>query len=223
VAGARPGEHAERTVGLYERRIFPWLCALAVRRFAAQRREVVGTAAGRVLEVGVGVGASLPCYTEQATEVVAIDVSAAMLEKARARLRALAGAGPTAFTLAVGSAQALEFADDTFDTVVAFLVFCSLPDPQAAAAEMFRVLKPNGKLVFFEHVYAGDNPLGTWQRRLNPLWQRLAGGCNLTRDTRAILERAGFRFAEIDEYVHGRSPKLIGLKIQGMAVKPLAG
>jgi len=101
------------------------------------------------------------------------------------------------------------------------LVFCSVPDVEQAAKEVFRVLKPEGKLLFFEHVHSWEKSLARLQNRINPLWRKIAGGCDLTRDTKLLLEQTGFSFLEIEEYIHDDSLKLTSPKIQGIAIKPI--
>jgi ubiquinone/menaquinone biosynthesis C-methylase UbiE len=206
-------------MGFYADRIFPLICRGVTRRFEPERAEMLAAATGRVLEIGPGAGTGFVNYTEAAGEVVGLEYSAGMLEKARAELEHLAAAGRlrTKVTLVQGSATELDFEDGSFDTVISFLVFCSVPDPETAAREIRRVLKPDGRFLFFEHVLATDPRLARWQVRLNPLWNRVACGCNLNRDTRSLFERTGFRFDEILDYDHQDSMKLTMRKIQGVA------
>lgn len=208
-------------MGFYQDKIFPKLCAMAGRVFDEERREVFANAAGKVLEVGVGTGANFQYYPDSATEVIGVEFAPAMLEQARENLQTLQrdGAALPSVTLKQGSVTALDFADHSFDTVVTFLVFCSVSDPIVAANEIYRVLKPGGRLLFFEHVVARDHRLSKWQTRLNPVWKKVACGCNLTRDTRLLFEKTGFKFEEIREFVHPDSLKITSHKIQGIAVK----
>jgi len=208
-------------LGFYANKIFPRLCSRAVRHYGEQRREVTGLATGRVLEIGVGLGSNFEFYTPKVTEVVGLDKSRAMLEKARRRIGELKQNNKflPEFTLVEGSVTALEFNAHEFDTVVSFLVFCSLDDPGLATREVYRVLKPGGKLLFFEHVLAKDEKLRKWQIRLNPLWKRIACGCDLTRNTKKFFDERGFHFEEIKEYVHPKSLRVTSHKIQGIAVK----
>jgi len=209
-------------LGFYRDRVFPLLCGWATGRFEKERDALLGVATGKVLEIGVGGGASFVHYASVADRVVGLEYSSAMLNKARSELQRLRAASRlrTSVELVQGSVTALGFADETFDTVISFLVFCSLPEPEAGAREIFRVLKSGGRFLFFEHVVAPHERIARWQRRLNPIWNKVACGCNLTRDTRGLFEKAGFRFEEIREYVHEDSMKLTSHKIQGIAVRP---
>jgi ubiquinone/menaquinone biosynthesis C-methylase UbiE len=177
-----------------------------------------------VLEIGIGTGANLPFYTGQVSEVVGIEPSTALLEKAQTRLRQLQqqSATPANVILQPGSAEKMDFADATFDTVVACLVFCTIPRAKVAAQEMYRVLKPGGNVVFFEHVRAPEAPLVKWQDRLNSFWNVLACGCNINRDTKVLFADVRFQYQEVREYQHPALNfiKLCAPVMQGIAVKP---
>ncbi|HVC88669.1 MAG TPA: class I SAM-dependent methyltransferase [Gaiellaceae bacterium] len=148
------------------------------------RRELVGSARGRVLEIGAGTGANLPHYPGE-VDVVLSEPDPQMAKRLRAKsgaLRALEA-----------SADALPFSDDSFDTVVATLVFCSVPDVPAALREVRRVLAPGGHLLFLEHVRGQrGSKLERWQDRVNRPWRALACGCNCNRDFVGHLRAAGF-------------------------------
>ncbi len=152
---------------------------------ARLRPRVVRHARGRVLEIGVGTGLNLDLYTD-VDRVDGIEPDPHMLARARRRLPAR-----VPVDLHPAGAEALPFGDATFDTVVATWVFCTIPDAEAAAHEIHRVLRPGGRVVFVEHVRAGHGPTHALQRALDPLWQHLAGGCRLTRDPVDLLEGAG--------------------------------
>lgn len=202
-------------MSFYEDHVFPFFLDVATRPFRRDRERLVAQARGRVLEIGVGTGANLQYYTAAATEVVGLEPSAAMLVDADSRARALAG--PTRFTFVQGGAEALPFPDESFDTVVACLVFCTIPDFEDAAREAHRVLRPGGELLFFEHVAHPAAGVRRWQERLNPLWRRLACGCNLNRDTANVFRRAGFAFTEFEAFEHPAVPAVAGAIIRGRA------
>ncbi|HEY8424551.1 MAG TPA: methyltransferase domain-containing protein [Limnochordales bacterium] len=155
--------------------------------YAARRAEIAGGATGRVLEIGAGTGANLPHYPAEAV-LVAVEPNAHMLRRAR---RKAAGHGRGA-TWVQAAAEALPFADESFDTVVSTLVLCSVTDPEVAARELWRVLRPGGTLRLVEHVRAEDPALARWQDRVTPVWRLIGAGCHPNRPTLAILERAGF-------------------------------
>jgi ubiquinone/menaquinone biosynthesis C-methylase UbiE len=212
-------------MSFYADKIFPLLLDTLSAGLRPQCQEIVQAARGRVLEIGMGTGANLPFYTNQVSEVVGTEPSTALLAKAQARLRQLHQQSTTLPTIVLqpGSAEHMEFADTEFDTVVACLVFCTIPHAQVAAREMYRVLKPGGKVVFFEHIRAAESQLVKWQERLNSLWNVLACGCNLNRDTKALFADVGFHYQELREYHHPalRFTKVCSWVMQGVATKPM--
>lgn len=188
-------------MGLYADYIYPPLLHLVSRHFDEQRRALMESAAGRVLELGVGTGSNLAFYPDRVDEVVGIDPHHAMLERAQrtaARLRDSGTAHP--IRLQAADAADLPYDDASFDTVVAFLTLCTIPDNHAAALEAHRVLRPGGKLLVLEHVKAHTPGLARAQTALNPVWNRLAVGCHLDRDTAAVLAHAGFDTATLQHY-----------------------
>ena len=193
-----------RIGALYERFVFSPLLGMVDRALSDARANLLKQARGRVLEIGIGSGLSLDYYPADVQQVVGIEPSAQLLDSCRERLDTHAGMPAT--ELVHAGAESLPFRDDSFDTVVAFLVFCTIPEPDRAAREMRRVLKPDGQLLFFEHVHATEPRLARWQDRLNPLWQPLACGCNLNRDTRAVFERAGFDMRNVRVHPHPDIP-----------------
>jgi ubiquinone/menaquinone biosynthesis C-methylase UbiE len=205
----------ERTQSWYDRHLLPSLldfaCGLPV--IAAQRRKVIPQAAGRVLEVGIGTGLNLPFYdTRKVRCLVGIDPAQQMHRLARRR-SARAGLDLELRPLA---AERLPLETGSFDSVVCTYTLCSVPDPSAALAEMRRVLRPGGKLLFAEHGIAPDRNVAKWQVRLEPTWSKVAGNCHLTRDVPRLLQDAGFD-ARIDRgYVAW--PKALSYQFWGEAV-----
>lgn len=153
------------------------------------RPRVVGRAAGRVLELGVGTGLNLPHYDRSAvTEWHGIEPDPHMVTRAQARLDTLGFPGQ----LHRCGAEDLPFADDSFDCAVVTFVFCTIPDLDAALDELVRVLAPGGALHLAEHTGSDHGVMRSVQGGLEPAWKRLAGGCHLTRDPGALLRERGF-------------------------------
>jgi SAM-dependent methyltransferase len=202
-------------MGFYERYCWAPLVEYAMRQppIMELRRNVVPLARGRVLEVGVGSGLNLPLYEAGQTRFICgFDPSHPLLERARER----AAAPRVAVDLLAGSAEEIGFADATFDTVVTTFTLCSIPNVARALAEMRRVLKPSGELLFAEHGLSRDAAVSVWQRRLNPFWRVISGGCNLNRPIAALLETAGFRIARLEtDYLPG--PKVLTYCSSGSA------
>lgn len=200
----------------YERHLLPWLADLAcgvgpVRR---QREKVVPLARGRVLEVGIGTGLNLAHYDKaRIAVVIGLDPALEMLRRARRRARR---AG-IELELIGQSAERMPFRDESFDTVLVTYTLCSIAEPPAALAEMRRVLKPEGRLLFCEHGLAPEASVRRWQARLAPLWSRLAGGCRLDRDVPALLRAAGFVSTDLQSaYLPG--PRVLAYNYWGTAL-----
>ncbi len=204
-------------MSLYADYVFPVVLDIATKPLKPQRQQTISLAQGRILEIGIGTGANLPFYTSQAQEIIGIEPFMAMLKKAELMVKK--APANAVVKLAVGDAHQLEFADNSFDTVIMCLVLCTIPDPLQALKEAYRVLKPDGQLLFLEHVRAPSSWVARCQDAINPAWKHLACGCQLNRDTEATMVQAGFSFSQIQRFQH---PKLIsvgGSIIQGVAVK----
>jgi ubiquinone/menaquinone biosynthesis C-methylase UbiE len=168
----------------------------------ALRRKVLALARGKVLEVGVGTGKNLPYYPP-GCEVTGIDFSPRML--ARARMKA--PSAPVPVNLIEMDVQKLEFADDTFDTVVATFVFCSVPDPVKGLREIRRVCKPEGRIILLEHVRSENPLLGALMDLLNPIPLYLIGS-NINRRTVENVKAAGLKIRDLTD-IKGKIVKLI--------------
>ena len=210
-----PAPAATRSAGgWYDRHVLPtlldWACGLGP--IARQRARVIPRAAGQVLEVGLGTGLNLPFYdTGRVTRLVGVDPALQMHPRAQRRSRQ---AGLPVELQAL-SADRLPFDAHSFDCVVCTYTLCTVPDPLTALAEMRRVLKPGGQLLFAEHGLAPDAAVARWQTRLEPTWTRLAGGCKLSRDVPALLQAAGFQ-AEVEAGYITR-PKALAYNYWGVA------
>ncbi|HEY8616550.1 class I SAM-dependent methyltransferase [Phenylobacterium sp.] len=201
---------------LYDRWILPRLltCACSSPPMMKQRAKVVPHAEGRVLELGIGMGLNLGFYDpSRVTRVVGVDPSR--------ELRARAEAAPRHPDLKVrvenGTAEALPFEAASFDTVVCTFTLCSVCTPPAALSEARRVLRPAGRLLFCEHGLAPDAGVARWQRRIEPVWKRLAGGCHLTRPVAAAITAAGFRMDRLESMYVPRTPRWAGWNEWGAA------
>ena len=182
---------------LYDRHVLPSLIEVAMRQrpIMRQREKIVPRANGRVLEIGVGSGLNLSLYDPERVErVLGVDPSSEL--GARARDRASRAAVPV--EVVRGGAEGLEVDTDSVDTVLMTYTLCTIPDRQAALAEMRRVLRPDGQLLFCEHALADDPGVRRWQRRITPVWSRLGGGCRLDVDVPELLRAAGFELAELE-------------------------
>jgi len=154
--------------------------------FTGGREWVCAQAAGEVLEIAIGTGRNLPHYPPD-VQLTGIELSPAMLELARARARELG----RQVDLRVGDVQALEFPDESFDTVVSTLTLCTIPDDRVAVAEVRRVLRPDGRFLLLEHVRSRLLPVRLAQRMLDPLAVRFEAD-HLLREPLEQLQAEGF-------------------------------
>ncbi len=147
------------------------------------------------------------------TEVVGVDPSAVLIDMAR---RA-AGDLPFPVELSARSAETLPYDDRSFDSVVSTWTLCSIPDAPAALLEMRRVLKPGGELVFIEHGASQDRRVAAWQDRINPVWSRVAGGCQMNRPIDTLIAAAGFSVNRLEMGYLVDGPKILTFHYDGRA------
>lgn len=185
-------------------RAWPWLADQLDRQGGTERRRrLLEGLHGRVIEIGAGDGRNLDHYPQEVTEVVAVEPEPHLRELATERARR-ASVGVEVMD---GLAERLPVGDDAFDAAVVSLTLCSVPDQHAALAEIRRVLRPGGRLRFFEHVAAR----GTAHRRLQEaldatIWPRAAGGCHTARDTQGAVEASGLQLTAVERLRFPASP-----------------
>jgi len=203
-------------MGIYDRYVLPHMIGLAcgARPIGKQREKVVPLAEGRVLEVGMGTGLNLPYYdADRVTHVWGLEPSEGMRRRAQ---KNLADSRVDVEWLDLPGEE-IPLDDDSADCVLLTFTLCTIPDFEAALAQMHRVLKPGGKLVFCEHGAAPDEAVRRWQDRVNPLWRKLAGGCNLNRPIPSCLEQAGFAIQQLESMYLPSTPRVAGFNYWGFA------
>ena len=175
----------------------PWLAAtldVVMRPMYPARRFVVPEASGEVLEIGAGTGLNFALYDPaHVTRLAAVEPDPHMLRRAREKA---ADVGIPIELHAAGG-ESLPFADRSFDTAVITWALCTIPEPDAALAEVRRVLRPGGRLLFIEHTRSRQPMLARVQTTLTPLWRRLAGGCHLDRPAVDLVRASGLEVAEV--------------------------
>jgi ubiquinone/menaquinone biosynthesis C-methylase UbiE len=177
------------------------------------RVELLAEARGRVLEVGAGTGVNIDLYPDAVSEVVLAEPDPQMAKQLRAR----AAESTRETQIAEAPAERLPFVSDSFDTAVATLVFCTIPDPGAALSEIGRLLKPGGRLLFIEHVRSRDPRLARWQDRLEKPWRFLGDGCHCNRDTVATISASSLRLGEVEEDRLPKAPPIVRPLVRGSA------
>lgn len=171
---------------------------LEKRNFKLIREKLLSKAEGYVLEIGSGTGINFPLY-EAADKLMAIEPSHYMIERSELKLHQ----AQIPIEMVQANAEELPFVADTFDTVVATLVFCTIPNPDKAIAEMKRVCKPDGKILLFEHVKMENRLLAALQNWLTPAWKKVCDGCYLNRDTLGTLKGHHFSIKKVENYYKG--------------------
>ena len=163
---------------------------------------MIGAAEGQVIEIGIGSGLNLPFYRPVVKEILAIEPAPKLVTMARRASRP-----EIRIKFIEASAEAIPIEDHSVDTVVTTWTLCTIPQAATALAEMRRVLRPGGRLLFVEHGLAPDASVRRWQDRLNPAWRRISGGCNLNRPIQAMIESAGFQIDRVETgYMPGPKP-----------------
>jgi ubiquinone/menaquinone biosynthesis C-methylase UbiE len=180
---------------------------------ADHRRKLLAGARGRVLEIGAGTGANLGFYGDGVESLTVVEPDAPMAERLERKAEQLG----RPVELVKAPAEALPFADDSFDVVVSTLVLCTVGDQAKALAELRRVLKPGGRLLFIEHVRAEDAGLARWQDRLNGINRVVARGCNCNRSTVDAIRGAGFAIVELEHDRLQKVPAFVSPLVVGSA------
>jgi ubiquinone/menaquinone biosynthesis C-methylase UbiE len=205
-------------MGFYDRFILPRFinCACGATPIMKQRQKVVPQASGTVLEIGIGTGLNLPYYDAAKVErLIGLDPSEESWKLAGKR-----AAGVDFEVEFIGlPGEEIPLADASVDTVLVTFALCTIPDPVAALKGMGRVLRPGGKLIFCEHGRAPDAAVRKWQDRLNSVWRKLAGGCNLNRNIPDLLTAGGFHITELNTLYLPSTPRFAGYNYWGQAMK----
>ena len=204
-------------MSLYEKYVLPKFlnCACGSKPVARQREKVVPLAEGKVLEIGIGSGLNLPFYDKtKVDEIWGLDPSEELSEMARA----VAIQEGMEVNFISSGAEEIPLPDDHFDSVLITYTMCTIPEVIRANTEIRRVLKNQGKMIFCEHGAAPDDNIRKWQKRINPFWGKIAGGCNINRYIPSLIQESGFDIVEMEEMYLPNTPKIAGYNFWGYAV-----
>jgi ubiquinone/menaquinone biosynthesis C-methylase UbiE len=207
----------EDSVNWYSRAVFPRICDffLNTEQVAKQRRELLRHAGGDILEVGFGTGLNLPCYPAHVRKITTVDPNLGMHRAARKRIEK----GHIDVDARVFGGEHLPFPNHTFDCVVSTFTLCSIARVGEAIAEIYRVLRPNGRYTLLEHGLSPDRAVQKWQQRLNWLQMRLGDGCRLDRNIKELVAVQPFASVAIDEFYMEKTPRTHGYLYRGVAAK----
>lgn len=208
-ASSPPGLWTRAFAGLYDPVL--WMGERVGMR--ARRQELLKHARGRTVELGSGTGLNLPHYPEDLGELILTEPDAAMTARLDRKLRR---SGRSARVLNA-SAERLPFDDGSIDTVVSTLVLCTVDSPDLALREIARVLRPDGQLLFIEHVRSESPRLAAWQDRLAGPWQRFAEGCRCNRATVELIKAGDLEIGELHEASWRGMPGIVKPLVAGRA------
>jgi ubiquinone/menaquinone biosynthesis C-methylase UbiE len=205
-------------LGFYEKYILPKFlnCACGTKPINYQREKIVPLAKGIVLDIGIGSGLNIPFYNKSNIDhLYGLDPSEELLKIAKP----LAKKNELKVEFLQCGAEAIPLPDQSIDTVLITYTMCTIPDIKLSNSEIMRVLKPEGQLLFCEHGLAPDKNIAKWQRRINPIWSKIAGGCNLNRDIPKLITSSGFKILNMEEMYLPSTPKFAGYNYWGVAKK----
>jgi ubiquinone/menaquinone biosynthesis C-methylase UbiE len=205
-------------LGFYNRYILPKFlnCACGSKPINFQREKIVPLAEGIVLDIGIGSGLNIPFYNKFKIDFVyGLDPSDELLKIAKT----IAKKNEFEIEFLQCGAEDIPLPDNSIDTVLITYTMCTIPDVELSNKEIMRVLKPEGQLLFCEHGLAPDKNVVKWQRRINPIWNKIAGGCNLNRDIPTLITSSGFKILNMEEMYLPSTPKFAGYNYWGIAKK----
>ena len=205
-------------MGFYNKYILPKFlnCACGSKPINFQREKIVPLAEGIVLDIGIGTGLNIPFYNKfKMYFVYGLDPSDELLKIAKT----IAKKNEFEIEFLQCGAEDIPLPDNSIDTVLITYTMCTIPDVELSNKEIMRVLKPEGQLLFCEHGLAPDTNVIKWQRRINPVWNKIAGGCNLNRDIPKLITSSGFKILNMEEMYIPSTPKFAGYNYWGIAKK----
>ena len=205
-------------MGFYNKYILPKFlnCACGSKPINFQREKIVPLAEGIVLDIGIGSGLNIPFYNKSKIDYVyGLDPSYELLKIAKT----IAKKNEFEIKFLQCGAEAIPLPDNSIDTVLITYTMCTIPDVELSNEEIMRVLKPEGQLLFCEHGLAPDSNIIKWQKRINPIWNKIAGGCNLNRDIPKLITSSGFKILNMEEMYLPSTPKFAGYNYWGIAKK----
>ena len=168
------------------------------------------------MDVGIGSGLNIPFYNKSKINYLyGLDPSKELLDIAKS----IAKENQLEVNFLQCSAESIPLPDKSIDTVLITYTMCTIPDVALSNSEIMRVLKDDGKLLFCEHGLAPDKNIAKWQKRINPLWGKIAGGCNLNRNIPKLISSSGFKISNMEEMYLPSTPKFAGYNYWGVAKK----
>ena len=200
----------------YEKYLLPKLLdkCCSTKPINYQRNKIVHCVKGTVLEIGIGSGLNIPYYNKSNIhKVYGLDPSAELCEMAKMT----ASDHQIDINFLIDGAEEIKLSSNTIDTILVTYTLCSIPNLNESLKEIKRVMRPDAKILFCEHGIAPDLNIRKWQNRINPLWSKMFGGCNINRDIPLILSDSGFKVNNLQQMYLPSTPKIVGYNYWGTA------
>ena len=200
----------------YENYVLPKMldCCCSTKPISYQRKKIVPEASGTILEIGIGSGLNIPYYQKsRVNKIIGLDPSEQLCKMAKKT----ADDNNFSIDFLVNGAEEIELPSNSIDTILLTYTLCSIPEPYRALKEIMRVMKADGRILFCEHGIAPEEVVQKWQNRINPLWGKLFGGCNINRDIPNIIKNGGFKINSLDKMYLPSTPKIVGYNYWGEA------
>jgi len=204
-------------MGFYSNVIVPFFYDYSMdsKQINEGRKSVLGKITEEeILEIGFGTGINLRFYPPNIKKIIGVDANEGMLKQAQKKIN-----GKIEIELIHQSSESLPYPDNSISAIASTYTLCSIKEINAALKEIHRVMKPGGKYYFLEHGLADNPKTQKWQHRLNPLQNIWADGCNLNRDMKSLITKAGLKIIDLKNYYMKRDPKIVGYMYEGIAVK----
>lgn len=200
----------------YENYVLPKLLdtCCSTKPINYQREKIVPNASGTVLEIGIGSGLNIPFYNiSKIDKIYGLDPSIQLCKKAIKKAEKI----NMNIDFLFEGAEEIKLKSNSIDTVVITYTLCSIPNPMDALKEIKRVMRSDGNILFCEHGIAPDIKVSKWQNRINPIWGKLFGGCNINRDIPSIISNSGFKVQNLEQMYLPSTPKIVGYNYWGSA------
>ena len=200
----------------YENYVLPKLLdtCCSTKPINYQREKIVPNASGTVLEIGIGSGLNIPFYNiSKIDKIYGLDPSIHLCKKAIKKAEEI----NMNIDFLFEGAEEIKLKSNSIDTVVITYTLCSIPNPMDALKEIKRVMRSDGNILFCEHGIAPDIKVSKWQNRINPIWGKLFGGCNINRDIPSIIANSGFKVQNLEQMYLPSTPKIVGYNYWGSA------
>ena len=200
----------------YENYVLPKLLdtCCSTKPIKYQREKIIPNASGKVLEIGIGSGLNIPFYNiSKIDKIYGLDPSIQLCKKAIKKAKEI----NMNIDFLFEGAEEIKLKSNSIDTVLITYTLCSIPNPMDALKEIKRVMRSDGNILFCEHGIAPDIKVSKWQNRINPIWGKLFGGCNINRDIPSIISNSGFKVQNLEQMYLPSTPKIVGYNYWGSA------